>query len=132
MFQKIVENGPNLSKITKLLQTKVLNEFQNILVHSDKQINNLVHSSNVNSFESIFEEINPSLIKELTNYENWKIRTNGVDKLFHLMNKELIKRISGDIEKFFTFTNRLINDQNFKISTSILQIICNFIRFNYM
>lgn len=132
MFQKIVENGPNLSKITKLLPTKVLNEFQNILVHSDKQINNLVHSSNVNSFESIFEEINPSLIKELTNYENWKIRTNGVDKLFHLMNKELIKRISGDIEKFFTFTNRLINDQNFKISTSILQIICNFIRFNYM
>jgi len=132
LFQKIVENGPNLSKITKLLPTKVLNEFQNILVHSDKQINNLVHSSNVNSFESIFEEINPSLIKELTNYENWKIRTNGVDKLFHLMNKELIKRISGDIEKFFTFTNRLINDQNFKISTSILQIICNFIRFNYM
>uniref|UniRef100_A0A3B4WMP0 TOG array regulator of axonemal microtubules 1 n=1 Tax=Seriola lalandi dorsalis TaxID=1841481 RepID=A0A3B4WMP0_SERLL len=68
--------------------------------------------------------ISQELQEQLLDPKNYQNRTNGVEELKHILSEVDIKSVQSDsIENFINFLPRLLDDSNFKVLYSTLQIL---------
>ncbi|XP_040917294.1 TOG array regulator of axonemal microtubules protein 1 isoform X1 [Toxotes jaculatrix] len=68
--------------------------------------------------------ISQELHHQLLDPKNYQNRTNGVEKLKHILSEVDIKSVPSDsIEDFINFLPRLLDDSNFKVLYSTLQVL---------
>uniref|UniRef100_A0A3Q1HFT5 TOG domain-containing protein n=1 Tax=Anabas testudineus TaxID=64144 RepID=A0A3Q1HFT5_ANATE len=68
--------------------------------------------------------ISQELHKRLLDLKNYQNRTNGVEELKHILSEVDIKTVpSESIEDFINFLPRLLDDSNFKVLYSTLQVL---------
>ncbi|XP_030574287.1 TOG array regulator of axonemal microtubules protein 1 [Archocentrus centrarchus] len=73
--------------------------------------------------------ISQELQEQLLDVKNYQNRTNGVEELKHILSEVDIKSVpSASIEDFIKFLPRLLDDSNFKVFYSTLQVLNLFIR----
>lgn len=68
--------------------------------------------------------ISQELHKRLLDLKNYQNRTNGVEELKHILSEVDIGTVPSDsIEEFINFLPRLLDDSNFKVLYSTLQVL---------
>ncbi|XP_054469760.1 TOG array regulator of axonemal microtubules protein 1 isoform X2 [Anoplopoma fimbria] len=68
--------------------------------------------------------ISQELQEHLLDLKNYQNRTNGVDKLKHILSEVDMKSVPpGSIEEFINFLPRLLDDSNFKVLYGTLQVL---------
>lgn len=68
--------------------------------------------------------ISQELHKQLLDLKNYQNRTNGVEELKHILSEVDIRMVASDsIEDFINFLPRLLDDSNFKVLYSTLQVL---------
>lgn len=68
--------------------------------------------------------ISQELHEQLLDPKNYQNRTNGVEELKHILSEVDIKSVPADsIETFINFLPRLLDDSNFKVLYSTLQVL---------
>uniref|UniRef100_A0A665W806 TOG domain-containing protein n=1 Tax=Echeneis naucrates TaxID=173247 RepID=A0A665W806_ECHNA len=68
--------------------------------------------------------ISQELHEQLLDPKNYQNRTNGVEELKHILSEVDIKSLPSDsIEDFINFLPRLLDDSNFKVLYSTLQVL---------
>jgi hypothetical protein len=72
----------------------------------------------------VFGLVPQYIIKQLGATANWKERSDAIENLKNLINdQDSITKLEKYISSFINFTIRLLNDPNYKVSFSTLQII---------